>query len=182
MTTLAHRGLRPAAELSAASPHGDRLRYIAGCRCHECRAANARYESARQRARRSGDWNGIVPADRARSHLVKLSKAGIGRRAVAAASDVALTVLLDVRTGRKRRIRARTERLILAVGKPQMSDHAVVDARRTHRLIAELLTEGYTMAFLAARLGYRHPALQFGERITVRNAARVERLHRELTT
>lgn len=47
----------------------------------------------------------------------------------------------------------------------------------------ELLEEGYTAGFLAQRLGYRHRGLQFrAARVTVRNAARVARLHRELTT
>lgn len=183
MTGLPHRGLRPASDLAADRPHGDRLRYVGGCRCDDCRAANARYERERIAARRAGDWNGIVPADRARAHLMKLSKAGVGRRAVAAASDVADTVLQDIRTGRKKRIRARTERLILAVGKAQASDHSLTSARRTHKLIAELLEEGYTEAFIADRLGYRARYLQLGaETVTVRNAARVERLHRELTT
>ncbi len=180
---ISDRGLRPIAELAAERPHGDRLRYLAGCRCADCRAANARYERERIAARRAGDWNGIVPADRARAHLRKLSRAGVGRRAVAAASDVAETVLQDIRTGRKKRIRARTERLILAVGKAQASDRALTSARRTHQLIAELLEEGYTEAFLAARMGYRNRYLQFGaETVTVRTAARVARIHRELTT
>lgn len=183
MTSPPRRGLRPAAELAADRSHGDRLRYVGGCRCDDCRAANARYERERIAARRAGDWNGIVPADRARAHLMKLSKAGVGRRAVAAASDVADTVLQDIRTGRKKRIRARTERLILAVGKAQASDHSLMSARRTHKLIAELLEEGYTEAFIAGRLGYRARYLQLGaQTVTVRNAARVERLHRELTT
>lgn len=183
MTGLINRGLRPAADLAADRPHGERLRYVGGCRCDECRAANARYERERLTARREGDWNGIVPADRARAHLLKLSKAGVGRRAVAAASDVADTVLQEIRAGRKKRIRARTERLILAVSAAQASDRALTPARRTHKLIAELLEEGYTAGFLAERLGYRHRGLQFrAERVTVRNAARVARLHRELTT
>ncbi len=183
MNGLPHRGLRPAADLAADRPHGDRLRYVAGCRCDDCRAANSRYERERLAARQAGDWNGIVPADRARTHLLKLSKAGVGRRAVAAASDVALSVLYDIRMGTKKRIRARTERLILAVSVAQASDRALTSAKRTHKLIAELLEEGYTQGFIAQRLGYRHRGLQFrAARVTVRNAARVARLHRELTT
>lgn len=183
MLTLQHRGLRPAHELAAQRPHGDRLRYIAGCRCDECRRANTRYESDRQRARKAGDWNGLVPADKARAHMLKLSRAGIGRRAIAAASDVADTVLQEIRSRRKRQIRARTERKILAVGKAQASDRALVDAKRTWALIDELLEEGYAVGLIATRLGYARPYLQFkrGGRVTVRTQARVERLHRELT-
>lgn len=180
---LAERGLRTAAELAADKPHGVRLRYMAGCRCDACRAANTRYESERQRARKAGDWNGIVPADRAREHMLKLSRQGVGRRAIQDCTDIADTVLSDIRTGRKVRIRARTERLILGVTREQAADHALVSAGRSLRLIKLLLEEGYTEAYLAKRLGYANRYLQFGDsQITVRNAARIKRLYKELTT
>lgn len=175
--------LKPAAELGAEKPHGARLRYMGGCRCDACRKANSAYENERQKARRAGDWNGIVPADRARAHLLALSRSGVGRRTVRDCSDVADTVLHAVRTGRKTHIRARTERLILAVTKAQAADHALIPAKPSMRLIAELREEGYTVKFLAQRLGYTNPSLQFNERrITVRNADRIKRLHLELTT
>ena len=65
---LAQRGLKPASELAAKRPHGDRLRYVAGCRCDLCRKANSTYERERQKARAAGDWNGIVDAAKARQH------------------------------------------------------------------------------------------------------------------
>jgi len=174
--------LRSAAELAADKPHGVRVRYMAGCRCDACRKANSTYENERQKARRAGDWNGIVPADRARAHMRMLSRHGVGRRTVQACTDIADTVLQDIRTGRKTHIRARTERLILAVTREQAADHAYVPAGRSHQRIRLLLEEGYTEAYLARRLGYANRYLQFNERrITVRNAARIERLYRELT-
>ena len=183
LTSISARGLKPVGELAASKPCGTRLRYMAGCRCADCRKANSSYESSRQRARRAGDWNGIVDAAAAHAHMRKLSRHGVGRRAVRAATDIADTVLRDIRSGRKQRIRARTSRLILAVTREQASDRALIPAARTWKLINELLEEGYAVAQLVARLGYRSRALQFGERrVTVRNAARVERLHRELTT
>lgn len=49
--------------------------------------------------------------------------------------------------------------------------------------IDELIEEGYTIPDIAGRLGYKTPALQFGrERVTVRNAYKVECLHRKLTS
>ena len=181
-TALQARGLRPIGELAADRPHGVRLRYMAGCRCAECRKANSAYECARQKARRGGDWNGLVPADKARAHILKLSKSHVGRRAIAEATDVAMTVIVEIRSGKKKRIRARTERLILGVGRAQALDRALVRAAPTWRLIGELIEEGYTVPFLAERLGYKTPVLQLKKtRVTVRNAARVEKLHRELT-
>lgn len=183
MSPLAERGLRPPAELAADKPHGTRLRYVGGCRCFRCRRANSDYERERKAARAAGDWNGLVSAERAREHLRSLSKRGVGKRAVAAASDVCMTVLQDIRTGRKAQIRARTERKILAVTRDMASDRALVAPGRTFRLIDQLLEEGFTKAELARRLGYRNGALQFRRhRMTARNVARIERLHRSLTT
>jgi hypothetical protein len=94
-----------------------------------------------------------------------------------------MTVLQDIRTGKKRQIRARTARKILAVTPAMVSDGALVKPGRTFRLIDELLEEGFSKAELARRLGYRNQALQFSRRrMTARNVARIERLYRSLTT
>ena len=176
---LSARGLRPVAELAADRPHGTRLRYLAGCKCFHCRRANSDYERERQAAREAGDWNGIVDADRARRHLLMLSRRGVGRRMVRAASDVAQTVLQDIRTGRKRRIRARTERRILAVTPACRGDAALVPAADTWRRIEWLLEEGFTKARIARELGAKRPALQLRrDRVTARTAAKVEILWR----
>ena len=181
---MAHiNSLRSAAELAADKPHGVRMRYMAGCRCEACRRANTAYETQRAKARKAGDWNGIVPADEARAHMLKLRRQGVGRRTVQACTDIADTVLQEIASGKKARIRARTARLILQVTKAQAADHALIPAGRSRRLIAQLLEEDYTEQYLAKRLGYANDYLQFtSNRITVRNAARIERLHRELMT
>ena len=46
----------------AAEPHGTRHRYLSGCKCVPCRAANSRYSTERAAAQRAGDWRGFVPA------------------------------------------------------------------------------------------------------------------------
>lgn len=181
--SITARGLRTHAELGAQRPHGERMRYMAGCRCDACRAANSRYESERSRARQSGDWNGIVPAAAARAHILRLRRCNVGRRAIAAATDIGETIVHEIATGKRRRIRARTERRILAVSSVARFDRSLVSAGRTWQLVRELLHEEYTEAFLAQRLGFATARLQFGrERVTARTAYRVERLHRELTT
>lgn len=179
----AARGLRPAAELAASRPHGDRLRYMAGCKCFHCRRANSDYERARQAARAAGDWNGLVSADRARAHLIKLSRAGIGRYAIGAATDIRPQTINDIRTGVKRQIRARTERKILAVTADVRADGSLVPAARVWKLIRELLAEGYTKRALAKKLGYKAPAIQFRKDfVTARSEQRVIALHSRLTT
>ena len=176
---LQARGLRPIAELGGSRPHGTRLRYLAGCKCFGCRRANSDYERERQAARAAGDWNGFVDADRARAHLRRLARQGVGRRMVASASDVSLSVVQAVRTGRKARIRARTERRILAVTKACRGDAVHVPAGPTWERIEWLLAEGFTKARIARELGMKRPALQLNRhRVTVRNASKVEALWR----
>lgn len=184
MSGLSARGLRPITELGGNRPHGDRLRYLSGCKCFQCRRANSDYERERSKARARGEGNGIVPADKARAHLMSLSRKGVGKRAVQAASDVSLSVLTEIRTGAKRNIRAMTERKILAVTPEMASDRAIVSSGRTRQRIKHLVEEeGFTKAELARRLGYASPALQFRPaRMTARNVVRVEALYRRLTT
>lgn len=178
---LAARGLKPVAVLAQGRPCGDRLRYLAGCRCADCRRANSAYESARAQARKAGDWNGIVPAVKARTHLAALAAQGVGRRAVGDACDVADSVLVEIIAGRKTRIRARTERAILAVTAAAAADRALIPAAPTWALLQELIADGYSKAELARQLGYKTPALQLNRhQVTARNAADVASLHRRL--
>lgn len=145
--------------------------------------ANSAYENERQKARRNGDWNGVVPAAKARAHLLKLAKQGVGRRSVGAATDIADSILFGIRNGTRKNIRARTERKILAVSRQQIADHALVDAAPVWKMIAELIEEGFTVSFLARRLGYANPALQFGRHVVLAGTAyRVERLYGDLMT
>ena len=182
MASLIGTRLRSHAELGAVRSHGDRLRYLAGCKCFKCRRANSDYERSRQAARIAGDWNGIVPADRARAHLAKLARAGIGKRSVSAATDLSNTILQDIRNGRPK-IRARTERKILAVTPSMRADRSLVPAVKLWRLIGDLLEEGFTKAALAKHLGYKAPAIQFRKDwVTAKSEQRVIALHRKLTT
>ena len=162
--------------------HGTRGRYVKGCRCEPCTIANRVYARERYRARRlKGDWNGLVSAEDARRHLLRLSRAGVGIRSVQAASDVSRTILVEVKQGRRTQIRRRTERRILAVDSTAIADGTIVDARRTWRLIDELLGEGFTKAELARRLGFKRPVLQLRtDRILARNALRVRRLYNQV--
>jgi hypothetical protein len=178
---LAHRGLRPVAELAQDRPHGDRLRYLAGCKCFQCRRANSAYEAARKVARKAGDWNGIVAAENARAHLAALSAVGVGRRAVGDACDVSDTILSAIISGRKTQIRARTERAILAVTETAAADRALIPAAETWRYLDSLIADGYSKADLARYLGYKMPALQLSrDQVTVRNAYDVQRLYLRL--
>lgn len=170
--------LRPASELAVNRPHGDRLRYIGGCRCDECRRANTAYETQRAKARKAGDWNGFVPAQPSREHIARLRGFGIGKRQIADAAKITLSTFQKIASGEREHVRGRTERAILAVTREAAADRALVSAKRTWKLLDELLATGYTKAHLARELGYASPAIQIKRTFcTVRTAYEVEQLH-----
>jgi len=178
---MTERNLRYVKEAGARKPHGTRARQRAtGCDCLPCRAAASRYETQRVRARREGDWNGIVKAAKARQHILALSRKGVGYKQVAAASGVARTIVFEIRRGKRKNCRARTERLILAVDTSCRGDMALIDAAPTWRLIGLLLRDHYfAKSQLAKALGSRarEPSLQINrEKVTARTALRVRLL------
>jgi len=123
-------------------------------------------------------WNGNVAAASVRAHLAQLSRAGVGRNAVSAASDVPRSILAAVLAGRKTKLRQRTARRILGITAEALSDHALVPAGPTWKLIGALLDEGFTKGEIARRLGRKTPALQLRrDHVLAVTALRVRRLH-----
>lgn len=177
---LASRGLHTAT-LAERRPHGDRVKYIAGCRCALCREANTLYENARRQARARGEWNGLVPVTDVQAHMEKLRAAGIGRRTISQATGVAETVLQEIIAGRKQRIRAVTSRRVLAMSTEARADGSLVPATRTWRLLDDLCRQGFTRAELALQLGHKRGALQISrQRVHAITELQVERLHAKL--
>jgi hypothetical protein len=124
----------------ASHPHGQRSRYVSGCRCALCRKANRRYQRQRETKKRAEESNRLVTADRARKHLLFLSRQGVGRRSVRAATDIAESTLMLIKSGKRRLIRETTERLILGVDLAARADASLVPAapawrrpQRTHQ-------------------------------------------------
>jgi hypothetical protein len=179
MMALAY--LKPIEVLAAAKPHGTRLRYMAGCKCVPCRAANSRYETRRAELRRCGLANGIVDAGRVRGRLRSLSRGGIGYKTAARNAGVSRTTLAMVKSGRRRNVRAMTEKRVLELGdRGGHADGAIVPARKTWRQIDRLLEEGFSKTALARRLGVGK-AIQFQrDRVLMSTARKVDRLYREL--
>lgn len=121
-------------------------------------------------------FNGLVPADRARAHLAELSKRGVGRRAVAAACDVAESALAAIAAGDQVQLRADTERRILGVDAGAAADHAVVKGTRTWAAIRKLLGWGWTRARISAELGNNGKALQLQKKVLARTELAVLQL------
>ncbi len=161
--------------------HGTRSRYVNGCRCDKCTESNRLYSRRREKAKREGDWNGLVSAEPAREHILRLSKFGVGYKSVASASGVAKSVMADVRSGKKKRIWQRTLTKILKVDSTAMAGAGCVPAGNTWELINELLNSGYTKVEISRRLGNKSPALQLkGDRILLRTAKKVKALHTKM--
>jgi hypothetical protein len=127
-------------------------------------------------------WNGDLDAAPVRAHLKKLSRQGVGYKSVAEACDVAPSTLAEILSGKKNAIRRLTADRVLAVTKDAAADHALVDARPTWKLIAEMRERGgLTKAEIAQWLGYEKPALQLRrERVLATTALAVRRLHGEV--
>lgn len=123
----------------------------------------------------------VVDAAAARRHIRRLSRRGIGRRSVAAASSTTESIVGAIADGTKTGVRRSTESRILAVTADAVAGAGLVDARGAWRKLEELLEEGFTKTELARRLGYKSktPALQLkGEKILARNALRVDKFYR----
>lgn len=125
----------------------------------------------------------MVDAAAAREHLLLLRRRGVGRRAVADATDLNYCTVFLISSGRRTQIRKLTAERILAVGVTARADHALVDAAGAWVKIRALLRRGYTKKQLAAWMGCKAkvPSLQLRkDRITARSASKVDRLCRML--
>lgn len=124
-------------------------------------------------------WNGLVPTKPARLHLAWLSRNGVGRRASAAASDVANTVLADITSKKKKKIRNSTEKAILDVDLSCASDGAWTPSKKSWDLISKMRKLGMTRTEIARKLGSKAkvPALQIGEEmVLVSTAHKIKKL------
>lgn len=129
-------------------------------------------------------WNGVVPADQAKAHLVKLSRVGVGSKSVADAGSLGHSTLAKVKRG-KGQVRAKTLRRILEVDQGAIADHALAppaDVRRMKKRIKQLTSKGFRRHHLAKLLGMGKEALQIGKRdaALARTVAAVERLWRRV--
>ncbi len=172
-------GLKAIGDLALNKPHGNRVRYMSGCRCVPCRASNSRYETERRAARSRGEWNGIVDAEKARQHLLLLSSRGIGRDTVSEVTGFSASCIDLIRTGKRAGIRAMNEKAILAIDPDApLNDAMLVSPKETWKRLRWLLRNGFTKKEIARRLGYLAPALQLNKTtITSRNALKVEKLY-----
>jgi hypothetical protein len=165
--------------------HGHYLTYLRqSCRCRPCLDAWAAYSRERRRKRALGEYS-HVSAEPSRRHILRLSRAGVGEKSLAAASGVGRSAIRRIRCGAQLTVTPRTESRLLAVTKEAYGDGANLPAGPTLRLIERLLKEGFTKVELAKRISPRtsvKPALNIGKsgRVKARTAMQVERFYNRL--
>jgi len=170
-------------DLSVGTPnHDTAARYRTGCRCDGCRRAYAAVQRDRRARVKRNECDWIVSADMAREHLIELRKAGVGKRAVMDCTGISDVVLMEIRNGKRQRIRQSTEEKIMRVTEDARSGGALVSGKPSTWLIDELIGHGYTMAQLATHLGYTDKRIQFyGHKyVTATNVMRIEKMHKVL--
>ena len=167
--------------------HGTRAKYVVEkCRCEPCTNANRTYARQRDHQARRVRYGfdepnpAFIDATEAREHLLWLSSVGVGKRRVAELTGVSLSAIDKLRQGNRTKCRPETAAKILAVGRSRASDGAFIDAKKTWRLIDDLLKHGWTKQAIAKAIGSKaqRPALQLQpNKVTARNARAIEQLH-----
>jgi hypothetical protein len=164
--------------------HGTRSKYVQGCRCVNCRAANSAYYKARRmRKPLRRNIEATVDATRAREFLSLLSEAGVGRNSVHAVCGVGKRLLWEIASGKAKRIFCSTEARILGVkANEALPRGAIVEAEVTLQQIEALLKEGFTRGDIADRLHRFSDRLRIGEGNKVRkeSALRINKLYQAL--
>ena len=130
----------------------------------------------------------MVTAGRSRLRLIKLSRAGIGRKAVHEITGLDHRTLAHIKNGRTKYVRKETRDLIFAVAFDAHCDRALVDARPTWKRINRMVTQddmGFTRAEIVRRAKFYIPAngwgsLQIGKtKVTARTAMKIEKLWKD---
>lgn len=135
--------------------HGTRSSYVAGCRCEQCRKANARYATRRERI----DYvTSKVDATDVRAHVQWLRDHGMGTRSIAEAAGVARSTIMALecspKTGRpKSTVDINVARRLLAVHH-ELPGGATVDSIGLRRRVQALAAIGWSFSELDRRLGH----------------------------
>jgi len=127
-------------------------------------------------------FNGLVPADRARVHLLALRRKRVGKIAIAEASGVSALLIGHVMDGRAVHMRADTERRLLEVDESCRLDGSLVPAAKSRGIVRRLFDRGFTHANIAALLRMKTPSVQIGNTkfVETKTQAKLERLWRKV--
>lgn len=167
------------------NPCGTRQRFTQGCRCDPCRKAWNAYNLSRIKARKNGDWKGLVPTKGTRTHIERLNAPIC---VIARAAGVSRDSIRLIASGARRRTTQATRDAILAVTPkdiyatyPLLAPNAFAPGQETKQQLEALKRSGFSGKELGRKVGLTELRLM-GKRVTVKNAKRVEKLYRTLGT
>lgn len=133
--------------------HGERRRYLRGCRCSECSNAHYRYMSRYRLDRERGQHRRVDSAPAA-AHVRTLLNAGWNQRQIADAAQCAHRVIADLAAKRQATTLPRISTRILAITPhPVPAPAQYADATGTIRRVCALIAMGYPINHLAAAIG-----------------------------
>lgn len=159
-------------------PHGNYLRYQAGCRCGECRTAKQQYRRERDRANKAGRSNAIVSAARSRAHLLNLQREhNVSGDAIALATDLPRQRIIAIRAGKQLNLREATERLILKVGPAAARLNGLLPADKTRQRMKALRKVGISQREIGELLGQSFQFRINAPHILARRAAQIRKLY-----
>ena len=134
-----------------------RGRYVMGCRCDACRAANRAYERT---TRLHGFESSFVDAEPVRRHVAELLARGYTKREICRVAGVSRTTMANItqkhhRTGKPvERVNAEAARRIMAVdGMRRLKASQLVPANHIRRRLEELTDAGVSVAAISRKTG-----------------------------
>lgn len=169
--------------------HGTRYRYVSGCRCADCTAANRDYARRRDvygwSERVAADWADAAPA---REHIAALQAKGMGYKRVAEVAGLSVSTLHAIIWGKHgypaKRILRRNLDAILAV-EFDPAGSAVIDPTGTVRRIRALQAMGWPLREIGARCDIATQNLgtiaSSGRGVYASTATRIAKVYDELS-
>jgi lambda repressor-like predicted transcriptional regulator len=145
--------------------HGSRARYVAGCHCDLCRAANRAYLNDYKVARKV-EGRQTVPSYGVVAHLAALRASGVELTAIARMSGCSPHHLRAVGRGEVPRVTRRLHDGVMSIQPGDYSENARVPVAEALKLVAEIRAAGIQTKTIARALGYRYHHLSFANRST----------------
>lgn len=144
--------------LSPSPPHGERARYLRGCRCTDCSNANYRYTSRLRLDYQRGQRRRTSP-DHAATRIHQLLNKGWSQTQISDASGVGRRGIGDIVQKARPSISRETERKILTLCPGPPPPPRDVEATATVRRLRALIAAGHSSSSIAAELGLHPDAL-----------------------
>lgn len=144
---------------STPPPHGERARYLRGCRCRDCLNAHYRYMSQYRLDRERGQKR-RVDSTQAATRINELLATGWNQAQIATAAGTSRRSISYILSGTSPTISRNTERRILTIHPDQTPPPpGCVDPTGTIRRVRALAAIGYPIAHIADAAGMHRDAL-----------------------